>query len=119
VTFWCINQPEAPVSEYEWMKLLSKQLNISCEYANLSKPIFLENLLARIEKGHQPLTGPNSEGGIYARKLALAAGDKAFISGQAADTVFGGLSRLSQMVRVIRMLNFSSTDLSLIRYSTP
>jgi hypothetical protein len=51
--------------------------------------------------------------------LALAAGDKAFISGQAADTVFGGLSRLSQMVRVIRMLNFSSTDLSLIRYSTP
>ena len=108
VTFWCINQPEAPVSEDEWMKPLSKQLNIPCKYANLDKPIFLENLLARIEQSHQPLTGPNSVGGIYARKLALAAGDKVFISGEGADTVFGGLSpfsRLSPMVRIIRMLS--------------
>jgi asparagine synthetase B (glutamine-hydrolysing) len=108
VTYWCINQPAAPVSEDEWMKPLSQQLNIPCEYANLNKPIFLENLLARIEQSQQPLTGPNLVGGIYARKLALDAGDKVFISGEGADTVFGGLSpfsRLTPMIRIIRMLS--------------
>ena len=108
VTFWCINQPEAPVSEDEWMKPLSKQLNIPCEYANLNKQVFLENLLDRMIQTHQPMTGPNAVGGIYARKLALEAGDKIFISGEGADTVFGGLSpfsRLTPMVRLFRMLS--------------
>lgn len=108
VTFWCINQPDAPVSEDEWMKPLSKQLNIPCEYANLNKQVFLENLLDRMEQSHQPMTGPNSVGGIYARKLALEAGDKVFISGEGADTVFGGLSpfgRLVPMVTLFRMLS--------------
>ena len=108
VTFWCINQPDAPVSEDEWMKPLSKQLKIPCEYANLNKQVFLNNLLDRMEQSHQPMTGPNSVGGIYARKLALEAGDKVFISGEGADTVFGGLSpfaRLMPMVRLFRMLS--------------
>jgi asparagine synthetase B (glutamine-hydrolysing) len=108
VTFWCINQPDAPVSEDEWMKPLSKQLNIPCEYANLNKQVFLENLLDRMVQSHHPMTGPNSVGGIYARKLALAAGDKVFISGEGADTVFGGLSpfgRLVPMVSLFRMLS--------------
>jgi asparagine synthase (glutamine-hydrolysing) len=108
VTFWCINQPDAPVSEDEWMKPLSEQLNIPCEYANLNKQVFLENLLDRMVQSHQPMTGPNSVGGIYARKLALAAGDKVFISGEGADTVFGGLSpfgRLVPMVSLFRMLS--------------
>jgi len=108
VTFWCINQPDAPVSEDEWMKPLSKQLNIPCEYANLNKQVFLDNFLDRMEQSHQPMTGPNSVGGIYARKLALEAGDKVFISGEGADTVFGGLSpfaRLMPMVRLFRMLS--------------
>ena len=108
VTFWCINQPEAPVSEDEWMKPLSKQLNIPCEYANLNKTVFLDNLLDRMIQAHQPMTGPNAVGGIYARKLALEAGDKVFISGEGADTVFGGLSpfgRLVPMVSLFRMLS--------------
>lgn len=108
VTFWCINQPDAPVSEDEWMKPLSKQLNIPCEYANLNKKVFLENLLDRMFQSHQPMTGPNAVGGIYARKLALDAGDKVFISGEGADTVFGGLSpfgRLVPIVSIFRMLS--------------
>ncbi len=108
VTFWCINQPDAPVSEDEWMKPLSKQLNIPCEYANLNKKVFLENLLDRMFQAQQPMTGPNAVGGIYARKLALEAGDKVFISGEGADTVFGGLSpfsRLTPMVSLFRMLS--------------
>ncbi|MGB1262274.1 MAG: asparagine synthase-related protein [Cognaticolwellia sp.] len=107
VTFWCINQPDAPVSEDEWMKPLSKQLNIPCEYANLNKQVFLENLLERMFQAQQPMTGPNAVGGIYARKLALEAGDKVFISGEGADTVFGGLSpfaRLTPLVSLFRML---------------
>ena len=108
VTYWCINQPEAPVSEDKWMKPLSQQLNIPCEYANLNKTVFLENLLDTMIQSPQPMTGPNAVGGFYARKLALAAGDKVFITGEGADTVFGGLSpfsRLSPMVRIIRMLS--------------
>ena len=108
VTFWCINQPDAPISEDEWMKPLSKQLNIPCEYANLNKKVFLEILVDQLSLGHQPMTGPNAVGGYLCRKLAREVGDKVFITGEGADTVFGGLSpfaRLVPMVSLFRMLS--------------
>jgi len=109
VTFWCINQPEAPVSEEEWMRPLSKKLNIPCEYANLNKELFLTNFIERLALSQQPMTGPNAVGGILARKLALDAGDKIFISGEGADTAFGGLSpfgRLQGISKVLRALSW-------------
>ena len=109
VTFWCINQPEASVREEEWMGPLSKKLAIPCEYANLNKELFLTSLIQRLKLSHQPLTGPNEVGGILARKMALTAGDKVFISGEGADTVFGGLSpfgRLQGISKILRALSW-------------
>ena len=92
VVYWCINQPDAPRTEREWMDPLSKAMGIPCVYADLAKQDFIENLVETICSTQQPLTGPNAVGGVFARKMALAEGYQHYVSGEFCDTIFGGLS---------------------------
>ena len=108
VVYWCINQPDAPRTEREWMDPLSKAMGIPCVYADLAKQDFIENLVETICSTQQPLTGPNAVGGVFARKMALAEGYQHYVSGEFCDTIFGGLSpngRLWWPIRFIRLLS--------------
>lgn len=108
VTFWCINQPDAPRSEEEWMRPLSSDLGIPCEYANLYKENFLQTLIDHLSVSSHPLRGPNSVGGILLAKLCLNEGLQYFISGEGCDLIFGGskgYGRLNPATRLLRLLS--------------
>ena len=107
VTFWCIDQPEAPLREAHWMEPLARQLSVPCEYAHVTRDVFLRDLLDSLWHAHQPAIGPNFMGGYALRRLARERGEKDFLMGELCDTLFGGLSTftyLSPRFRLLRLL---------------
>jgi asparagine synthetase B (glutamine-hydrolysing) len=104
VTFWCINQPEAPVQEAQWMESLSRQLGIPVTYAQINRAVFLESLVEMIDRAHQPAVGPNFVGGYVVRRLGHEKGEQDFVLGQSCDTLLGGLPTVGYLAPSFRLL---------------
>ena len=105
---WCINQPDAPMKESDWMEPFSRKHSLRCRYANVTRETFLRSYLAMLQRSHQPLPGPNYVGGQILCDMARADGVEYIMSGELCDTVFGGLSgfyHLSPRFRALRSLS--------------
>jgi asparagine synthase (glutamine-hydrolysing) len=119
VAYWCINQPEAERREQEWMEPLSKALGIRCEYVHMTRSEFLTQLVATLERVQQPLMGPNAVAGYLMRTKARQDGTEAFVSGELADTLLGGLKTFYQLSPRFRMLrNLSRLPRRVLHWST-
>jgi asparagine synthase (glutamine-hydrolysing) len=104
VAYWCINQPEAERREQDWMEPLSRALGIRCEYVHMTRSDFLTQLVATLDRVQQPLMGPNAVPGYLMRTKALQTGTEAFVSGELADTLLGGLKTFNQLSPRFRLL---------------
>jgi asparagine synthase (glutamine-hydrolysing) len=119
VAYWCINQPEAERREQDWMEPLSRALGIRCEYVHMTRTEFLTQLVATLDRVQQPLMGPNAVAGYLMRTKALQTGTEAFVSGELADTLLGGLKTFSQLSPRFRMLrNLSRLPRKVLHWST-
>lgn len=104
VTFRCINQPEAPLREADWTEPLSRKLGIPCAYTQLTREVFLRNLIDSHWRSGRTVAGPNFAGGYALRVQGREEGEREFIYGQFCDTLFGGLSTFTYLAPRFQLL---------------
>jgi asparagine synthetase B (glutamine-hydrolysing) len=106
--FFTVNKTETDRQELTWMKSLSQDLQIPCEYVDVTRENFFHSFFDFLNTTEQPAIGPNLVSHRILRRKAWEMNQGHFVTGEFCDIAFGGLSSLNYLSRRFRFLRLLS-----------